>query len=104
MAIARALIKNSPIILFDEPTSALDIKTEEIIKNTINKLVSEKNKTVITITHRLSTICNSDQIIVLNSGSIVEKGTHNELIKNNSFYANLYEMEINTKKGLIYEE
>lgn len=92
LAIARALIRNSKIILFDEATSSLDNDNQEKIKNVIKKL--SKDHTLIIVAHRLSTIIDSDQILVLNNHKIIDSGTHNELIKKCLEYKNLYELEI----------
>lgn len=88
IAIARAIIKDAPILLLDEATSALDNENEKIISDLINKVA--KNKTLITIAHKLSTISDYDKIIYLQDGQIAEIGSHRELITNNSFYKNLY--------------
>lgn len=90
LAIARALIQDTPIILFDEATSALDNETQEKLKQELQKI---KNKTIITIAHRLSTIINSDQIVVLSEGKINDIGTHQELLKRNKIYQTLYNNE-----------
>ena len=91
LAIARALIKKSKIILFDEATSSLDNNNQEKIKNIIKSL--SKDHTVIIVAHRLSTIIDSDCIFVLDNHRIIDNGTHNELIKKCSEYKNLYEIE-----------
>lgn len=91
LAIARALIKKSKIILFDEATSSLDNNNQEKIKNVIKSL--SKDHTVIIVAHRLSTIIDSDCILVLDSHGIINSGTHNELIKKCPEYKNLYEIE-----------
>ena len=88
VAIARALLKNPKIFIFDEATSALDTKTEKSIERSLKKL-SDKNTTLV-IAHRLSTIIDSDKIIVLESGKIVEEGTHKELINKNGLYAEMW--------------
>lgn len=88
ISIARAILKNAPILLLDEPTSALDKETE-IIVNEALKRISE-NKTVITVAHRLTTITDYDEIIVLDRGKIVESGTHETLIKANGIYCKMY--------------
>ncbi len=91
IAIARALIRKTEIILFDEATSALDNETQEQIQKAIHNLKGEY--TILIIAHRLSTIKNSDNIIMLEKGKIVASGTHNELIKNSKKYYNLYHSE-----------
>ena len=91
MAIARALIKKSKIILLDEATSSLDNSNQEKIKNVIKEL--SKDHTVIIVAHRLSTIVNSDNIFVVNNHKICASGTHTELMKNCEEYRNLYEIE-----------
>ena len=88
IAIARALIKNPPILILDEATSALDTKSERIVQDALNNLM--KHRTTFVIAHRLSTIINADKIIVMDEGEIVEVGKHEDLLKNNSHYANLY--------------
>lgn len=88
IAIARAILKDAPILLLDEPTSAVDEKTEKLIQEALDKLCS--GKTSITIAHRLSTIINSDRIIVVQSGKVVESGTHKELLDIGGVYAEMY--------------
>lgn len=78
IAIARAILKNTPILLLDEPTSAIDEGTEQLIQDALDRLC--KGKTSITIAHRLSTIKDADRIIVLQHGRIVEAGTHKQLL------------------------
>ena len=92
ISIARAILKNSPIILLDEATSSLDSDSEEKVQNAIMNLT--KNKTTLVIAHRLSTIFRANKIIVLNQGKIVEVGTHNELLKNSNIYKNLYSKQL----------
>ena len=92
LSIARALLKDSKIILLDEATSSLDSETEEKIQKAIEELT--KNKTTIVIAHRLSTILNSERIYVIDKGSVESSGKHDELIKNSSLYKNFYERQI----------
>ena len=92
ISIARAVLKNSPIILLDEATSSLDSDSEEKVQNAIINLT--KNKTTLVIAHRLSTIIRADKIFVLNQGKIVDFGTHNELLKNSMIYKNLYSKQL----------
>lgn len=93
LAIARALMKKSEIILLDEATSSLDNETQDFIKHSIEKI--SKNYTILIIAHRLSTIKDCDYIIVLDEGKVVGIGTHEELMKKNKYYQNLYKHELN---------
>ena len=94
IAIARAMIKDAPILILDEATSALDNKSEAIVQKALENLM--KDKTVFVIAHRLSTIKNADKIAVINEGNLVELGTHDELLKRESgAYKHLYEMQFN---------
>lgn len=90
IAIARAILKDAPIILLDEPTSALDTKSEYYVQKAIENL--EMKKTVVVIAHRLSTIENSDEILVLDEGRIIDRGTHRELIGREGRYSDLYQL------------
>ena len=92
VSIARAVLKDSPIILLDEATSSLDAESEEKVQNAIINLT--KNKTTLVIAHRLSTIIRADKIIVMNQGKIVDAGTHSELLKNSVVYKNLYSKQL----------
>ena len=92
ISIARAFLKNSPIILLDEATSSLDAESEEKVQNAVMNLT--KNKTTLVIAHRLSTIIRAKKIIVMNQGKIVDIGTHNELLKNSIIYKNLYSKQL----------
>jgi ABC-type multidrug transport system fused ATPase/permease subunit len=95
LAIARALVQNTEIILFDEATSALDNETQESIQKAINNM---KNKyTILIIAHRLSTIVNSDNIYVINNGKVEASGSHKELLKTNKYYKKLYNLELAKK-------
>ncbi len=91
VSIARALLKNSPILILDEATSALDYESESIVRKALQNLM--KNKTTIIIAHRLSTIKNADLIIVIDQGRLVEQGTHEELLKLNGYYQKLTQFE-----------
>lgn len=91
ISIARAFLKNAPILLLDEPTSAVDVDTERLIKEAIERI--SQSKTVITIAHRLSTIENADEIFVFDKGRIAEQGNHLELMKAGGVYYGLYEKE-----------
>lgn len=91
LSIARALLKDAPIILFDEATAALDPENETLIQHAIGTLI--KGKTVIVIAHRLRTVENADKIIVLNKGTIAETGTHSELMEKNGIYRQMYRLQ-----------
>lgn len=91
MTIARAVLKNPPILILDEATSSLDTESERLVQDAINNLMS--NRTSIVIAHRLSTIRHADEIVVLNKGEIVERGTHELLINHNGIYKKLVEMQ-----------
>lgn len=96
LAIARALVKDAPIVILDEATSALDNRSEAVVQKAIDNLMQDR--TVFVIAHRLSTIQNADLIVVLNNGEIVETGTHDELMaKENGAYKNLYEAQFKSK-------
>tara|TARA_B100002051_G_C16730767_1_gene638082 strand:- start:897 stop:2639 length:1743 start_codon:yes stop_codon:yes gene_type:complete len=92
LSIARAILKNAPIILLDEATSSLDTESEEKVQNAIFNLT--KNKTTLVIAHRLSTIKKSDNIIVMREGNIVSSGKHDELMKSSEDYKNLYNKQV----------
>ncbi|MGH8842004.1 MAG: lipid A export permease/ATP-binding protein MsbA, partial [Advenella sp.] len=91
LAIARALIKNAPILILDEATSALDNESERQVQASLETLM--KGRTTFVIAHRLSTVQNADRILVLDKGRIVEQGNHTELLKNSGLYASLYNMQ-----------
>ena len=91
LTIARAVLKNPPILVLDEATSSLDTESERLVQDAINKMM--KNRTSIVIAHRLSTIRHADEIIVLQKGKIVERGNHEQLLKQNGFYRKLVEMQ-----------
>ena len=93
ISIARAILKDAPILLLDEATSALDAKTEDEVNKALEKLT--KNKTTITVAHKLSNIVNFDQIILFNKGKIVGLGKHQDLVKKSSLYRKLYKLNIN---------
>ena len=91
LSIARAVLKNPPILVLDEATSALDSESEKLVQNALENLM--KNKTSLVIAHRLSTIQKADRIIVLEKGKIIESGVHKELMKNDGIYSNLVKMQ-----------
>ena len=94
IGIARAIIRNNPILILDEPTAALDTESESMVVQALERLM--KGRTVITIAHRLSTIRNSDLIIVLKDGVVAEQGTHDQLMKLSGAYADLYHVQFQT--------
>jgi ABC-type multidrug transport system fused ATPase/permease subunit len=91
LAIARALLKNPPILILDEATSSLDAESEKLVQQAIEKLMVDR--TVLVIAHRLSTIVNADKIIVLKTGQIIEMGTHDQLVASEGVYRALYEVQ-----------
>lgn len=91
LSIARAILKNPPILILDEATSALDTESERLVQDALERLM--KTRTTIAIAHRLSTIKNSDEICVLHEGKIVERGTHEQLLAKNGYYKKLHEMQ-----------
>jgi subfamily B ATP-binding cassette protein MsbA len=91
LAIARALLKNPPILVFDEATSALDTEAEKQVQEAIDRLMS--GRTTLVVAHRLSTIQNADRILVIEHGRVVECGAHNELMKRDGLYRRLYEIQ-----------
>jgi ABC-type multidrug transport system fused ATPase/permease subunit len=91
LAIARALLKNAPILVLDEATSALDNESERLVQQALDKLM--QGRTTLVIAHRLSTIRRADRILVLFGGRIVEEGSHDELMNLNREYRRLYEMQ-----------
>jgi ABC-type multidrug transport system fused ATPase/permease subunit len=92
IALARAILKNPEILLLDEATSALDYKNEKLIQEAINNV--SKNKITITVAHRLSTVVNSDRILVLDKGTLIEQGTHQELMGKQGFYYTLVNSQV----------
>jgi subfamily B ATP-binding cassette protein MsbA len=97
IAIGRALLKDAPVLILDEATSSLDTKSERHIQDALKHLM--KNRTTLVIAHRLSTVEGADRIIVLDKGSIVESGTHRELIAHDGLYADLYRMQFSDEQN-----
>ena len=91
IAIARAVLKNAPILIFDEATSSLDTENEKHIQESLSKLM--KGKTVIAVAHRLSTLKEMDRILVFDNGKIIEEGNHDELLNKQGKYAKLFKMQ-----------
>mgnify|MGYP001445806740 FL=1 len=95
ISIARAFLRNSPLLLLDEPTSALDSQSEKLIQKSLSEL--SKKSTTITIAHRLSTIVDSDKVLVLDNGKIVGQGKHDSLVKESELYSNLFKSQVEKK-------
>ena len=93
IAIARAILKDAPILILDEATSSLDSHTENYIQESLNLLIDNQSKTVIAVAHRLSTLKHMDRIIVLNKGKIIEDGSHEELLKTGGYYYDMWNMQ-----------
>lgn len=98
IAIARAILKNSPILILDEATSSLDSESEVYIQKSMTELM--KDKTVIVIAHRLSTLKNMDRLVIMNKGEIKEEGTHNSLLRKKGIYHKLYSMQVDGFIGI----
>ena len=96
ISLARAILKDAPILLLDEATSALDSESEALVQEALDRFM--KDRTTIVIAHRLSTIINADRILVLDSGRIVEAGTHQELLTRGGLYHELYERQFDIEE------
>lgn len=101
LTIARVMVNNSPMLILDEATSSVDTRTEEQIQKAMDKLAS--GRTTFVIAHRLSTIKNADLILVMKDGNIIESGKHSELLKQNGFYADLYNSQFTKKHSTVIE-
>ena len=99
LSIARLFLKNPPILILDEATSALDNTTEMLIQRSLNELA--KGRTCLIVAHRLSTIKNADEIAVISKGKIMEMGNHEDLIKLNGIYADLYKLQFKNSDTVI---
>ncbi len=96
VSIARALIKNPKILLLDDCLSAVDTETEEAILSSLSKI--KEQKTTVIVSHRVSTVKNASKILVMDQGHIIQQGTHNELIKTEGYYKELYEKQLIEKE------
>lgn len=92
ISIARALLKNSPIVLLDEATASLDPGHEAAVGRALNRLIA--GRTVIAVAHRLKTICHADQIVVLQEGKVVQRGRHEELLRERGLYARMWALQV----------
>ncbi len=92
LAIARALLKDAPILILDEPTSALDAETETLLLQALERL--QVGRTTLVIAHRLSTVRQANRIVVLDNGAILETGTHDQLLTKRGLYHNLHELQV----------
>jgi ATP-binding cassette subfamily B protein/subfamily B ATP-binding cassette protein MsbA len=97
IAIARAMLKNAPILVLDEPTSALDAETERLLLDALDRLMA--GRTTLIIAHRLSTIRAADRILVMKDGRLVESGTHSQLVEHNGVYANLHAIQTGARRA-----
>ena len=97
IAIARAILRDPPILIFDEATSALDSESERLVQGAIDRLMA--NRTVMVIAHRLSTVRGAHQILVVDKGRIVEAGRHEELLAHRGLYSRLHEMQLSHGDG-----
>jgi subfamily B ATP-binding cassette protein MsbA len=102
IAIARAVIRNTPILILDEPTSGLDSASEKLVFDALDRLMQDK--TTIVIAHRLSTVRGADVIFVVQDGEIVEKGKHEQLLARGGLYSELYELQFNDEASLEAQE
>jgi subfamily B ATP-binding cassette protein MsbA len=98
IAIARAIIKKPSILLLDEATSALDSVSEKMVQDSIEAIQKQRTQTTIIIAHRLSTIVKADKIVVIDKGSICDVGTHDDLLKRNGVYSQLWSVQFNDSK------
>jgi ATP-binding cassette, subfamily B, bacterial len=96
IAVARAFLKNAPILILDEPTSSIDSKTEAVILDALERLMA--GRTTFLVAHRLSTLRNVSSILVLNHGRVVEQGTHDELLRRSGLYRQLHDMQTGVTK------
>ena len=99
IGIARVIVRNNPILLLDEPTAALDAESEKLVMEALERLM--KGRTVLTIAHRLATIRDADQIIVISEGVVSESGTHEQLVARGGIYAALYSTQFGSEKDKI---
>ena len=99
ISIARAFLKNAPIILLDEATASLDVENETLIQESLSKLI--ENKTVMIIAHRMRTVAGANKIVVLSNGTVAEEGTSNELLQKDGIYARMVNLQTQSQNWTI---
>lgn len=104
LAIARVFLRRPRIILLDEATSALDENSQEAVQQALGKLIEESNATVVLVAHRLSTVVNADSICVIDKGSVLEQGNHDELVSKGGIYASMVEKQLSKKADLLDQD
>jgi subfamily B ATP-binding cassette protein MsbA len=102
IAIARALLRDPPILILDEATSALDTESERLVQQAIERLMRER--TVLVIAHRLATVRDADEIVVLDAGRIVQRGSHEELLRAGGLYRRLYDLQFRSEESPVTAE
>lgn len=104
LAIARVFLRRPKIILLDEATSALDENSQEAVQKALGNLIEESNATVVLVAHRLSTVINADSICVIDKGTVLEQGNHEELVASGGIYASMVEKQLKKKSDLLAQE
>ena len=104
LAIARVFLRRPKIILLDEATSALDENSQEAVQQALGNLITESNATVVLVAHRLSTVVNADSICVIDKGTVLEQGNHDELLAQGGIYASMVEKQLKKKADLLDQE
>jgi ABC-type multidrug transport system fused ATPase/permease subunit len=102
IAIARALLRDPPILILDEATSALDTESERLVQQAIERLM--RDRTVLVIAHRLATVRDADEIVVLDAGRIVQRGSHEELLRAGGLYRRLYDLQFRSEEPVVTAE